>query len=264
MSDFLIRRLTAAPARRQGPWDASRFALARVEHADLAPFATPAALAARLAVDDVRTHARFAIGHALVWLYQQDPCPLWSELLLRSYARLIVGVRAEVHLGRLQHHDVDQLVMTTFLDLSAKLDVAKAGAYVTHALGRDLRRDLFRALRRERRALEGDGQKTPLHLPRATDMEDLEARMTWASLSRAYEAPPVEHILLAHEGSLRTYLHETAPGSMEARERLYQRQLKAIRRFARRARADADAAPATRPAARGRADLARRRGAVAS
>lgn len=262
--EFLINRLADAPPRRSMPWDACRFALARDQYAAIAPFANPAALSARLAVDDVETRERFALSRALVALYQDDACPLWSELVLRNYARLITGVRAKVHLGRLQHHDVDQMVMLTFLDLVRKVDLAATGEYVSRALARDLRRDLHRALKYERRELDCIEEHRGAAMGAkgwTVDTAHVEAGAIWASLARGHDAARLaEHILLATDSGLRSHIYETVPGSDEDRERVYQQQKRAVTRFAQHARESVDADLARTPTARVRKYLEKRHG----
>ena len=240
MTAFLISALQSAPLPRSSPWDACRFALARAEQVAVAPFAHPRALAARLQVDDVESAERYALARTLVALYQGEPCPLWAELLLRSYVQMIAGVRAQVHLGRLNHGDVDQLVMLKFLELARRIDLRVTGEYVTHALARDLRRDVFRALDRERRELgwlKDQRSITVAEPAQFVDTAHIEACAVWSSITRGRDAKALaEHLVLARDGSLRAHIYETAPGSPTERRRAYQRAKDSLARFVKEAK----------------------------
>lgn len=250
MSTFAINQVASAPLRLHA-WDACRFAVARGSHDAIAPFRTPRALALRLAQTDLRTPARYRLARALVAVYQDEPCALWSELLLRAFTQLIAGVRAQVYLGPLEHGDVDQLATLKFLELARRVDLDEAGDWVGHVLARDLRRDLFRECTYERQAtrrlahgrVDRLGPRNPHVSP-----DTVEAGAVWSSLARGHDADRLaEHLVLARDGALRAHIYEVTPGTAIERKRAYDAAKDHLLNFVRDARkklaADAGAGP---------------------
>lgn len=264
MTEYLLNRMcdTALPPPDMGT--ARRVASARKRYPALTPYATPRAIADRLARDDFESDERRAMVRAIVELYRTKPCALWCDLVIRSFQYLLLGIRAEVHLGRLQADDVDQQMIDLFLRLVRAYDLDKVGHFLAHAIGRDLRRDLFRALQRERRELDwidcpaAFGEQVKHYY---NDDDRLEARAIWSSVTRDRDPVPLaEHLLLVHDEGLRAHILETTPGTQEEREREYYRVKKAVGRFAQHAREIIDADPDKAPTAHVRQYLEKRHG----
>ena len=258
MAEFLIRTLCNGAPPRATASNALRLFRARQTHPALAPYATPADVAARLKENDHDDIGRRSILRALVELYRTDPCDLWATLIVRAYEDLLLGIRAEVRLGLLQHDDIDQQIIMLLLRLIRDYDLDRVGECLAYTLGRDLRRDLHRALRAERREvrwLESDhscGDESDA----LAGQERMEARVLWSSITEGQDPAQIgEHLLLCGDESFHAHIVEVTPGTDEEREREYQRSRRALVRWTQRAREIIDADPDQEPTARIRSYL---------
>lgn len=259
MAEFLIRTLCNAPPPRATASNALRLFRARQTHPVLAPYATPAAIAARLKENDHDDIGRRSILRALVELYRADPCDLWASLIVRAYEDLLLGIRAEVRLGLLQHDDIDQQIVMLLLRLIRDYDLDRVGDCLAYTLGRDLRRDLYRALhaeRREVRWLVPELVTPDDESDRLAGQERMEARALLSSITEGHDPAQIgEHLLLCGDESFHAHIVEVTPGTDEEREREYQRARRALVRWTQRAREIIDADPDQEPTARIRSYL---------
>jgi hypothetical protein len=123
---------------------------ARTRHPALASHETPRSVLAVLGDESERRWAeREALTRALVAEEQTRPGPLWAALLLAAYYPMLSHLRHRIHGHDLDPEDLDQLVVSTFLEVVRAFPLAERRDRTSMHLRQMTQRRVFRHLREE-------------------------------------------------------------------------------------------------------------------
>jgi hypothetical protein len=153
-----------------------------VEHAELAPFATPEEVVAALDGSSALTeHDRYALVGAIAAAHEKEGHPLWGSLLLVGFAPLLLRLRARM--GYPEDEDRDQRVVLAFLNALRTTSVTRAGLHTAAALRRRTQEALVLERRKEKRAEVFVSFEEDAHSPydvHALMYAELRAEAAWA------------------------------------------------------------------------------------
>lgn len=141
--DVMGRQLTRGLAR-------AAFERDRWRHAVLGRQATMRALLDVMSDESAeRWSEREAITRALVTEHQRDARGIWSSLLLCAFYPLLSRLRHRILGHVFEDDDLDQLVISCFLQVVAEMDLDQAPDRLALRLRQRTERQVFRALRLE-------------------------------------------------------------------------------------------------------------------
>ena len=237
------------------------FERARDRRRELVPFAgildVLEALEARSNTSDEQRHAIVA---ELVREHRATKSPVWSKALLVAFYPAMQALRARLALGSVGLEEIDQVIVTGFLNAVAALPEKALGHFAAFRICRRMERYVFRFLARERgfrclttSPIEEDSYVVP-HVvgdgpdPTAYDRVALGFLLRRASKEGVSPSTLALIEATALEGtSLRTYVRQLEPGDADARKRLYERLKRRRSRALRRLRALADVPERSEP-----------------
>lgn len=126
------------------------FESARSRHAVLARQATVQALLDLMRDESPgRWSEREAVTRALVAEQQRNACGLWASLLLCAYYPMLSRLRHRIYGHAFDDDDLDQLVISGFLQVVADLDLDEVPDRTAMRLRQRTERRVFKTLRRE-------------------------------------------------------------------------------------------------------------------
>jgi len=222
----------------------TRFEDARRRHGALAPHATPLSVLAVLGETALERYPeRDALTRALLVEHHERPHPFWSAILLAAYYPMLSRLRRRIVGDAFAPEDLDQLVVTTFLELVRDFPIDRRTDRLCMRLRQMTARRVFQAIgaeRRERARLEfvdPDELAEKQHLRRpevarsgrgARDPEDVDGvvdllvEVAGGDLDEDELEVIVETRVRGEE--LRDHVARVCPGASGAeRERTYQR-----------------------------------------
>lgn len=151
-----LRSLKAAMRREvRSVSNFQRFDQARTRHPALADHETVMSVLAMLNDESrERQGHRNMITRALVREQQEHPHPFWSSVLLVAYFPMLSRLRGRIYGDALCANDLDQLVITAFLEIVQGFPVEHRKDWISVRLRQATQRRVFRKLRHEQRELE--------------------------------------------------------------------------------------------------------------
>ncbi|MCG8423338.1 MAG: hypothetical protein MJE77_36010 [Proteobacteria bacterium] len=169
-----------------------RFARAQTRHPALAEHETVSSILAALKDESrERHHHREAIARALIYERQERPHPFWSAVLLVAYFPMLSRLRGRLCADALGSDDLDQLVITSFLDTIHEFPLDRGGNWISARLRQMTQRRVFRSLRHEQQMLEQVCPTEPaLLLLCEEELLDRQEHATWPEMR-----PPVKRPL---------------------------------------------------------------------
>jgi hypothetical protein len=128
-----------------------KFEEAKTRHATLVPYALP--ISALAILEHASRHyqgQKDAITLALVAEQRDQPHPFWAAMLLVAYAPMLNRLRGRLVSATAQRDDLDQLVVTSFLQVIATFPRTRAPGHTCVFLRQATERRVFDRLRDDR------------------------------------------------------------------------------------------------------------------
>lgn len=148
-----FKRIRTAIARDlRSSKTASLFEVARQSNPVLEPYPSIAAVLTAMDDDSQKSYVqREALTRALIKEHQAHRGPPWASMLLVAYYPMMSRVRAEAHRNAFDRDDLDQLVITFFLDAIRWFPLSRIPDKTAMRLKNMTRDRVIREITRERR-----------------------------------------------------------------------------------------------------------------